>query len=239
MQSKHLLYAALALTTFLQGDAQGDVSIHFARQASAMLGPTLWKRVILVENASTDGHYPRSFGAVVFEMGGILWFYAPVDGTQSLSLRRGHALEDEQNLGYLLTHIDPGFSRWEYDSGGNGQEERGSVPPNACFIQSIALLRQRLSVGMSAANAKLLSYYVSYPTGVKGHTVLYLETDRGPTIIDPLRQRRPLIVRSANLEDPKRVAYCIRRDVSSARWVPIGPNDFASNRAESMSSMSD
>ena len=239
MQSKHLLYAALALTTFLQRDAHGDGSIHYARQASAMLGPTLWKRVILIENASTDGHYPHSFGAVVFEMGGILWFYAPADGTQSLSLRRGHTLEDEQNFGYLLTHIDPGFSHWEYDPGSNDQEERGSVPPNACFIQSIALLRQRLSVGMSFENAKLLSYYVSYPTGVKGHTVLYLETDRGPTIIDPLKQRRPLIVRSANLEDPKRVAYCIRRDVSSARWVPIGPDDFAPSRAEGAGSMSD
>jgi hypothetical protein len=147
-------------------------------------------------------------------------------------------LEDEQDFGPLLTRIDPGFSRWEYDSGDSGQEKRGSVPPNACFIQSIALLRHRLSEGMRAENAKLLSYYVSFPTGLRGHTVLYLETERGPAIIDPLAQRSPLFVRNANSEDPKSVAYCIRRDVALARWVPIAPNDFAASRTESMSSAS-
>jgi len=193
-----------------------------------MLGPTLWKRVLRVHNSSTESRYPASFGAVVFELGGILWFYTDTDGTQSLSLRRNHALEDERDFGPLLTRIDPGFTHWEYDSEDPESNERGGVPPNACFIQSIALLRHRLSEGMSANHAMLLSYYVSYPTGLKGHTVLYLETDRGPTVIDPLSQRWPLPIRCENPGDPKCVAYCIRRDISSARWVPIGPHDFAS-----------
>jgi hypothetical protein len=233
MQNKYLLLAALALTATLRGDMQENTSMLYARQAAAMLGPTLWKRVLRVHNTSTEGRYPRSFGAVVFEMGGILWFYTSTDGTQSLSLRRGHALEDERNLGPLLDHIDPGFSRWDLDSEVPAPDNKGSVPPNACFIQSVALLRHNLLAGVSAEHAKLLSYYVAYPTGLKGHTVLYIETDKGPTIIDPLMQRRPLRVRSANPGDPNCVAYCIRRDVALARWVPISPNDFPVGRDES------
>jgi len=221
----------LALTSAMQGDTQGDLSVRYARQASAMLGPTLWKRVLHIHNSSADGRYPHSLGAVVFEMGGILWFYTSTDGTQSLSLRRGRAWEDEQDFGPLLTHIDPGFSRWEFDPEGAGPDERGPIPPNACFIQSIALLRHSLSMGVSAGRARLLSYYVSYPAGLMGHTVLFLETDRGPTIIDPLTDQRPLRIWSTNPGDPKSVACCIRRDVTSARWVPIAPNDFAADQA--------
>jgi hypothetical protein len=233
MQSKHLLYTALVLTTVLQGDARGDGSLHYARQASAMLGPSLWKKVIQIDNSSTESRYPRTLGAVVFEMGGILWFYTATDGTQSLSLRRNHALEDEQNLGPLLTHIDPGFSRWQYDSIPPSPDESGSVPPNACFIQSIALLRHRLLAGLGAENARLLSYYVTFPTGIRGHTVLYIESGKRQVIIDPLRDRKALAVRSANPADPLCVAYCIRHDVASARWVPIDPNDFPVGRTES------
>jgi hypothetical protein len=177
--------------------------------------------------------YPRSFGAVVFEMGGILWFYTATDGTQSLSIRLGRAKEDEQDLGPLLSSLDPGFTHWESDSGGYSPVEKSSVPPNACFIQSVALLRNSLSLGIHVEHARLLSYYVSYPTGLKGHTVLYLETDKGPTVIDPLMQRWPLHVQSADTADPKCVAYCIRHDVASARWVPISPNDFPFGRDES------
>jgi hypothetical protein len=233
MQNRLLLLAALALAATLHGDVQENTSILYARQAAAMLGPTLWKQVLRVHNSSRESRFPRSFGAAVFEMGGILWFYTATDGTESLSIRLGRAKEDEQNLGPLLSNLDPGFTQWETDSGGYNPGEKSSVPPNACFIQSVALLRSSLSLGIHVEHARLLSYYVSYPTGLRGHTVLYLETDKGPTVIDPLMQRWPLHVRGADTEDPKCVAYCIRHDVALARWVPISPNDFPVGRDES------
>jgi hypothetical protein len=232
MQSRHLLFTALAFASAMRADVQSDMSMRYARQASGMLGPTRWKRVLRVHNSSFDGRYPPSFGAVVFEMGGILWFYTSTNGTQSLSLRRGHAWEDEQDLGPLLTHIDSGFSHWEFDPEGAGPDEKGSAPPNACFIQSIALLRHSLSMGIPAEHVRLLSYYVTYPTGMKGHTVLFLQTDRGATIVDPLMQRKPLLIRSANPGDPTCVANCIRRDITMARWVPVAPDDFTASQAD-------
>lgn len=195
-----------------------------------MLGPTLWKQVILIRNANTEGHYPRSLGAVVFEMGRMLWFYTSTDGTQSLSVLRGHAMQDEEDFGPLLLRIDPGFTHWEYDSAFVGPDEGGPIPPNACFLQSISLLRHRLSAGLGAEHARLLSYYVSLPTGTKGHTVLYIETGEGPTVIDPLQQRRPLRVRNVDAQDARSVACSIRRDVASARWVGIDSQDFSIER---------
>jgi hypothetical protein len=232
MQCRHLLFMALALAPAMRADTQENSSMFHARRASAMLGPTLWKRVIHVHNSATGSRYPASFGAVVFEMGGILWFYTATDGTQSLSTRLGRAREDEQDFGPLLLLIDSGLSRWEFDPESAGLDEKGPVPPNACFIQSIALLRHSLSAGISAEHAKLLSYYVTLPTGLKGHTVLYLETKQGRTIIDPLMQRRPLLVPNGSPGDPRRVAGCIRPDITSARWVTIDPNDFAESQAD-------
>jgi hypothetical protein len=232
MQRRHLLFAALALASAMRADVGLDGSMLYARQVSAMLGPTLWNRVICIHNSAAESRYPRLLGAVVFEMGGILWFYTATDGTQSLSVRRGHVLEDKLDFRPLLTQIDPGFTGWDRDSGKTGSYPKGSVPPNACFIQSIVLLRNNLSAGVGAEHMRLLSYYVAFPTGLKGHTVLYIETNKEPTVIDPLKDRRPMRVRSPNPEDAQSVAYCIRRDVALARWVPVGLDDFVGNLRE-------
>jgi hypothetical protein len=227
MPFKHLFLAALAVAPAMRAQSVGDSSLAYAREASAMLGPTLWKRVILVHNGSAGSRYPASFGAVVFEMGGILWFYTATDGTQSLSLRRGRAKEDERNLGPLLAGIDPGFSLWEFDPPRTKPDETATIPPNACFIQSIALLRHSRPADIGAGRARLLSFYVTLPAGVFGHTVLYLETDEGPAIIDPLRPNRLLRIPGARPGDARSVALGIRRDISDARWVPASPGDFA------------
>jgi len=227
MRCKQLLLGALALMPVARAEAERDRSMLYAREASDLLGPTLWKRVIRIQNTSAESRYPRSFGALVFEMGGILWFYAATDGTQSLSLMRNHVKEDEGNLGPLLVGIDAGFSCQEIEPADWGMQEGIQTPPNACFIQSIALFRRELSQGNRVQRARLLSYYVALPTGIKGHTVLYLEARDGPTIIDPLAWRRPLRVRAKDLGDAKSVAYCLRRDVAYARWVSMGADDFA------------
>jgi hypothetical protein len=226
-----MLLIGLALAPTMRAESQGTQPVLYARQAAAMLGPTLWKRVLVIQNASADNGYPRTLGAVVFEMGGILWFYTASDGTQSLSIRHGRAKEDEENLGPLLLRLDSGFSHWECDSANAGLDEKDPIPPNACFIQSIALLRHLLAEKTGSERAKLLSYYVTLRTGPRGHTVLYFESNEGPIIIDPLAPGKPFRVRAVFPGDAKSVATCLRHDISNARWVPIDPADFASGRA--------
>lgn len=227
MHSAVRLLPLLALVAGLHAAAPPAESTLQARRAAAMLGPTLWKRVILIRNTAPASRYPRSLGAVVFEMGGILWFYTPTDGTQSLSLELGRAEADERDFGRLLPRIDPGFTQWEFDAAGAAGDETGPTPPNACFLESVALLRNRICAGAPVEQPRLLAYYVALPGGLRGHTVLFFRVREGLTIIDPLRPKRQLRVRPRRPEDAKEVALCLRGDIASARWIPIAPGVLA------------
>jgi hypothetical protein len=196
-----------------------------ARRAAALLGAGGWKRVIVIENANPASRYPRSLGALVFEMGGLLWFYTPSDGTQSLSQLTLHAAQDENNLGPLLRAIDPGFTHWEFDVG--AAVEPGPAPPNACLLESLALLRRRAAQGATVAQPWLLSYYVAVPGGVRGHTVAFLLGPEGPLVLDPHFPRRQFRIRTRHWDDAKQVADCLRGDIASARWVPVDAGDYA------------
>src|SRR5256885_1866204 len=95
-----------------------DSSLAAAQRAQAELGPEVWSEVIRVENPARGSAYPRTFHALVFELADILWFYTAIDGTQSLSLRRGQAAADKANLTPLLRAIERGFARWIARSSG-------------------------------------------------------------------------------------------------------------------------
>jgi hypothetical protein len=223
--NRRLLLVLSALATALHADTSLDASLRYARSAAEKLGPGIWKRVISVENADAGGRYPRAFAAVVFETGGILWFYTPTDGTQSLSLARGRVRADEADLGPLLRAIDPGFGRWRFEAPGAGAPA-GAEPPNACFIDSLELLRREIAAGVDAGRVRLLSYYVQLPGGIRGHTVLYLEDRTGAVVIDPLHRKRRVHVHGNHRLEAKAVADCLRRDIASARWVPLSRSDL-------------
>jgi hypothetical protein len=221
------LLPLIGLAASLRAEAPPTDTLRYAHRASAMLGPAIWKRVIVVQNSAATSRYPRSMGAVVFEMGGILWFYASVDGTQSLSQRLGQLDADKAGLGTLLIGIDPGFTHWEVAPDDAVEGATGSVPPNACFLECIQLLRERLASGAVVIEPRLLSYYVSVRGGILGHTVLYFRTMEGPMVIDPRFPKRRIRIRTAHVEDAKRVADFLRNDISNARWVPTFADVFA------------
>lgn len=228
--NRRLLLVLSALATALHADTSLDASLRYARCAAEKLGPGIWKRVISVENAEAGGRYPRAFAAVVFETGGILWFYTPTDGTQSLSLARGRLRADEADLAPLLRAIDPELGRWRFEALGAGTAP-GAEPPNACFIESIELLREEIAAGTDADRTRLLSYYVRLPGGIRGHTVLFIEDCGGAVVIDPIHRRRRVHVHGNHRLDAKGVADCLRRDIASARWVPLSRSDFAAGTA--------
>ncbi len=167
---------------------RAEPSLDQVRTAQALLGPEIWSRVIRVENRTRAGRYPRTLHALVFELANVLWFYTPADGTQSLSLHVGRLEEEKADLGPLLRDIEPGFTRWSVVP-----PER--LPPpvpglalgNACFIESIAGLRERLARGERLERPRLLSFYEQTALGMHGHTVLAFGTDEGIEIFDPAR----------------------------------------------------
>jgi hypothetical protein len=223
---RHLL-PLLAFTTVLRGDPLDNV-----RRAEAMLGPGIWTRGIRIENATAHGRYPETVHALIFELSGILWFYSDTDGTQSLSTHLGTAERDKADIGKLLLEIDPGFTRWVQLPPGPVPDAGKRRIPNGCFIESVALLRERLELGLAANEPRLLSYYVRLPDGIHGHTVLQFRAAESQVVVDPDRPGRTVGIRPRLPDDAGSCIACLRGDVARARWIHLNAAEVAGHRMD-------
>jgi hypothetical protein len=206
-----------------------------ARRAQALLGSSIWSRVITVENGGRDKTYPARVHALVFELVGRLWFYTDVNGTQSLSIYRNHLAADKADFSALLREIDPGFARYSFDptppaaEGAMAAAAAGELPlPSGCFIESVARWLQRQARGERVSNPRLLSFYepVAGSLEVHGHTVLAYDTPRGIAIEDPDLPGRPTIVPARIFNDPSALAKdFIGHDVARAVILPLSLTD--------------
>jgi hypothetical protein len=203
-----------------------DRSLEQARRARDLLGPGGWAQVIRIENAATRSPYPRELHALVFELAGLLWFYTPVDGTQSFSLHRGRLAEEKADFAPLLRDIEPGFARWTVVD--DGQAERAPVAfsgplRNGCFIESCARLRRLVEEGAEIGGPRLLMYYHSSDGGPRGgHTVLAYEEAGALRVYDPDRPRARLAFAAGLGADPRRLADAVQgQTVAAARVLPL------------------
>jgi hypothetical protein len=199
-----------------------DGTLESVRRAQHLLQPHAWSEVVRIENSAPDSRYPTVVNALIFQLDSVLWFYTPTDGTQSLSLYRGRAQADKSNLGPLLAAIDRGFTHWEVLPSAEGILPAKGRLPNGCFIESMAILFQRLESGARIENPKLLSYYAAPPAGIRGHTVLQFTSGGRVQIIDPDRPSRVIRIHFANENDPRAIADRIRADIARARHLPLG-----------------
>jgi hypothetical protein len=198
-----------------------DSSLPAVRHAQHLLEARSWTQVVRIDNASAASPYPRVVYALIFQLDSVLWFYTPKDGTQSLSLYKAQAEKDKANLGPLLLAIDPGFTRWSRLPDSDEAPADGLRLQNGCFIESMVLLFRELEKGSPIENPMLLSYYVSRPGGIRGHTVLQFTSGGRVHVIDPDRPASVATFRYADPSDPRDVANRIRRDVSSARHLTL------------------
>jgi hypothetical protein len=228
MRSLCCLVMLLAAARVAAGGTTQAAGLSDAAAARSMLGGDTWSRLVRIENANPRGilsrsSYPRTVYALVFELSGILWFYTDADGTQSLSLTRNTVARDEADPGPLFRSIDRGFTTWSWVEG--AAVPRGPAsrrPPNACFVESVSALLQRLAVGGEAASPRLLSYYVDTPGGRLGHTVLLFGTSAGLFAVDPEDSDRPERLPAELGGDPGALsAYLRGGPVAAARTIPI------------------
>ncbi len=198
--------------------------LDHVRRARALLGAETWARVVRVENAAPASVYPKTVYALVFELGGLLWFYTDTDGTQSFSLHRHNLAAEKADFAPLLRDIEPGFVAHTIlpDDAEEAEAKAEGFPlPHGCLIESYAMLRERAQRGESIGQSRLLSYHVE---GRRiGHTVLLYETARGPRVIDPEAPDRPRRVKRRIAHDAVEVARSLRPDVAiaQARWLPV------------------
>jgi len=195
-----------------------------AWRAQALLGAEVWSRVIRVENTGRRSAYPETVYALVFEEGGVLWFYTDTDGTQSLSVNPGRLAEEESDFVPLLRDIAPGFTAAEIlpDAPARVAAPAGETLPNGCFIECLGALRRRVREGEPIERARLLSCYFDTPGGRRGHTVLTYETPCGLFLLDPGRSPAPRSVPRVWADNPMALARAALQgaDVARARWVP-------------------
>ena len=231
---KRILFLLCGL--LLPGLLVGASALENAGRAQAMLGPDTWSRVVRIENTAGRSPYPTVVFALVFEEAGILWFYTDTDGTQSLTLHPDRLVDEKADLAPLLRAIEPGFAAYQVVSSERGQSFRSvaeSGPrgpfavaeralPNACFIESLAALRNRVQRGERIARARLLNCYVDTPGGRRGHTVLTYETPRGLFLLDPGRSPEPRLMPPAWADHALALAGAAFPgvNVARARWVP-------------------
>ena len=227
--SQVLTVAALA------SGLNADKSLAFVKRAQSLIAGHTWSEVVRIDNTSAASRYPVVVDALIFQLDSALWFYSPIDGTQSLSHFRNRVEVDKLELGPLLAAIDPGFTRWEVLPDNDQPAVVDSRIPNGCFIESMALLFQRLARGAQVQNPKLLSYYVALPGGIRGHTVLQFTVGGAIQVVDPDHPARPIRILHARDDDPKSVVGRIRRDVAKARYLPLG--EFLGRARERYSSM--
>ena len=209
----------MLLLGLLLGPARADDSLLHARRAQALLGAETWCRVIRIENDARPSAYPRTVHALVFEFLGRLWFYCDVNGTQSFSLHAGRLDEEKANFAPLLRDIEPGFTRW---SEVRTEQVAAGTLPNGCFIESVALLRARMSEGAPIVMPKLLSYYIDTRVGLRGHTVLVYRQDDRALVCDPARPRKLLSVPLPLAADALECARVLDGpEVLKAQFLPI------------------
>lgn len=206
----------------LASGLNADKSLAFVRRAHSLLAGYTWSEVVSIDNTSAASRYPVVVNALIFQLDSALWFYTPTDGTQSLSHFRNRVAADKRELGPLLAAIDPGFTRWEVRPDSDEPHAGNSRIPNGCFIESMALLFQRLARGAQVQNPKLLSYYVALPGGIRGHTVLQFTAGGSLQVVDPDRPKRITRIGHAREDDPNSVVGRIRGDVAKARYLPLG-----------------
>jgi hypothetical protein len=201
---------------------RADRLLDQVRAAQATLGTEVWSRVIRVENEARSSRYPRTLHALVFEFGGILWFYTPAEGTQSFSLHRDRLDEEKSDFGPLLKDIEPGFVRWtRMADARRARPRRPGELPNGCFIDSIAALNERRRRGEYVGEPRLLSYYIATPEGLQGHTVLALINAGGVDVIDAAESAKPRRFAGAAPDDAAALAAALAGEaIVKARWIP-------------------
>jgi hypothetical protein len=95
-----------------------------------------------------------------------------------------------------------------------GEPEIARVKPgarlaNGCFIESVAIWRERVRRGEIADEARLLSFYVDPATRRIGHTVLTFREGDALKVIDPKRPAKVVSLPGKTAADPVALARAV------------------------------
>ena len=184
MRRTHYLFLVfLILCSSAQASIPGLSDVLVARR---LLNPARWSQVLRIEQSEQNSVYPKSFYALVFEAASVLWLYIPQAGTQSLSHFIGHTEADKSELEPLIHEVLPGMRSWQLEPESSLPKSRSrDIPANACFLQSLSFLEERLRKGYHTEYASLFTFYYRNNEQTRGHTVLLYAREGSTFVVDP------------------------------------------------------
>lgn len=215
------LFALLCLMLTLPAKAAlpGLSDVLAARR---LLTEGSWSKILRIETREPGrARSSYSFG-LVFELASALWLYQPEKGTQSLSTRLANTEKDKEELGLLLSEAVPNYQNWKEEKSEVKVPAR-YVPLNACFIESVALLRSQRRKGVVMAETRLFSLYYTRQGRQFGHTVLYFESAGEAYLLDPAHPETPRRLNREQTQDKRLAAQVIagKLPVTNVRELPI------------------
>ena len=208
MKRSPLLAAGLGLLLAVPAFAGSRESACRARE---LIGPGVWSRVVHLEIEPVEGsRYPAKFDGLVVEFADVLWFYTEYDGTQNLSLQRGHTAADKANLGELLRTAYPALR--EYTIEPESAESIGEmvIPPNGCFLGCLVRWRELQQAHSPPKHARLIA---CFPPSEKtsGHMLLEYRSGLTRYIFDPARPEKLIRLPWFSTDEPLAVAERVLR----------------------------
>ncbi|WP_107833751.1 hypothetical protein [Opitutus sp. ER46] len=214
MKPRLVLLAVCLLLVPASAPAALERSLDHVWTARAGLGDEAWAEVLRIENQRRTGRYPRILHALVFEFEGLLWFYTPTEGTQSLSLYVDRLDQERADLRPLLQAIERGFTRWEVLPQGPAPARATPLEqlPNGCFVACVSEWRRLRRERVAVAAALLLSFYEDAGAGSGGHTVLAYEVAGELQVYDPADGKTARRFSPRLLADPLALARAVGGD---------------------------
>ena len=219
------LVLVLLLLAALVGVQHAATSLDRLQAARDLLGPDVLSRIVRIDNTAVHTRYPSHLYALVFEVGGLLWFYQDDSGTQSFSRHSGDLAAEKADFAPLLRAIDPGFTAFTVVADGaaaTSSADREPLP-NGCFIESYAALRNLIAHGELVAHVRFLLLYFNVGPSSHGHALLAYDTPRGSFTLDASESdRTPQPVPAKIAHDALAVAREVlpELEITQARWVP-------------------
>ena len=211
-----------------------------------MLDESTWSQVIQIRNKRPNSTFKTKVWALAFEFGNRVWIYMPQVGTQSPAVKVGQLELDKRDLSDVLGKINSGFSSYKVvtPSAEIIAELGGATDvPNACLMESLAMLRKMVRSGVEVNQADLLMYYASVGSSLVGHTVLLFETDSGRFVWDPERPQKTLTIEKGYKSNALAIARVVaetgvRSKVAKAHLLGIAETDMGGSQVAGLSAPS-
>ena len=121
----------------------------------------------------------------------------------------------------MLRELHDGFLGWREEQPSLGRRRVVREPLRVgCFVESVAILRQRHAEGREVRRPRMLLNYCA-GQGAAGHAVVTFETAAGLSVINPQRPHEVVLAGRARDSARELAEALVGHRLAKARWGPM------------------